>query len=312
MQQTALDTLATFTIDSLPTLDVVVMGALQLLASREYPKPVFAPEAKYLVLGSGNALHTGKILLRNNQANFADENNFAEALMKYADHTEVLIISASGGKHAVHMAQSAILSGKHVTLFTNNPEPLALQYVPREQVMVYPRNREPYTYNTSTYLSMIFGSTGENPQAIASYLEEHVNPLLLRNFDSYGAFTIIVPSSFAHLTAMVRTKFDELFGPMVVGRVFTEEEMKHAKTVIESPDELFISVGVQNEQYGIPKHRLYVPTPHNAEYGAMIALAYYVVGKIQTAHPPYFKNSIVRYAQKTSAMFNQTITPIVE
>ncbi len=312
MKDDVLQRLASFDLQSLPELDTVVVGALTLLAQTEYPSVHFSTEIKQLLIGSGNAFFTGKILLRNNNAYFADENTYEEALKKYDDFSQVVIISASGGKHAVCMAKMAQALGKEVILLTNNRNPLALQYLAPEQVHVYPKNREPYTYNTSTYLSMILGSTGEDPAQILSHLEEKVSPVLLRNFESYGAFTIILPTQFAYATSMVRTKFDELFGPMVVGRVFTEEEMKHAKNVIESPDELTISIGVQNEHYGIPKHRLHIPLRETADYGAVISVAYFVVGKIQLAHPPYYKNSIESYAQKTSAIFNQTIAPIVE
>ena len=49
---------------------------------------------------------------------------------------------------------------------------------------------------------------------------------------------------------MLWTKFDELFGPMITTRVYTPEQTKHAKTVIDSDTELFISFGYENMLFG--------------------------------------------------------------
>ena len=312
MSQSALDTLRTFDITSLPDLDVVVEGALELFLETELPRVGFGEGTRLLVLGSVNALQTGKIVFDKNVAYFGDESTYMDMLAKYPDADHVIVVSASGGKHAVPIAASAAEQGKSVILFTNNPEAPARAHVAPEQVYVFPRNREPYSYNTSTYLGMILAGSGEDPAAILSHLRDKVAGKLLRNVDHYGAFTSIVPSHFSHIVPMVRTKFDELFGPAVVGRVFTEEEVKHAKTIVESPDELFISFGVENAEFGIPKHRLFVPLMEGGGYAAALATTYFVVGKIQAAHPPYFKNGIERYAQKVSAYFHQNIPPIVE
>jgi len=48
------------------------------------------------------------------------------------------------------------------------------------------------------------------------------------------------------------------------------------------------------------------------DYGAMLAVSYFVVGNIQKANPPYFKNGIEAYVATASKIFGQTLTPIVE
>ncbi len=307
----ARDTLATFDLAHIPTLDTVVLGALELF-SVEVPRPLHIPFHRPLVLGSGNAFMASQIIWAGSEAVFADETNYEVLLTNASRFDGVVVMSASGAKHAVPMVAAATAAGLPTHLVTNTEGALAAAALPHDCVHVYPKNREPYTYNTSTYLGPILGHTGEDSVYIRQYIETVVAPRLLRNFEEYSAFVFIIPPAFMHLRSMLRTKFDELFGPRVIGRFFTPEEMKHAKTVIVSGDELFISIGFDNTFYGLAKNRLSIPLPEPANYGAMVAATYYVVGKIQTAHPPYFAQSIEAYATAASAFFGHTIHPIVE
>lgn len=304
--------LRVFDLETLPNLDTVVMAALQLISEETIPELALTHLDQPLILGSGNAFHTARILFDDTNAFYADESNFEHELEFTDRYDGVVVVSASGKKHAVDMVAAAKATGSDVYLITNNPVSTAGDLLPNENVFFFPKNREPYTYNTSTYLTPIFGKTGEDAEMVKQFIENEVTAKLLRNFDDYDAYTLIIPSRFAYARAMLRTKFDELFGPMVVGRVFTEEEIKHAKTVVQSGRELFISFGVENEHYGLAKNRLQIPLPKEINYGAFIAISYFVIGKIQEAHPPYFSQSIETYAQDVSKIFNQTINPIVE
>lgn len=306
------DTLEIFDLSSIPDLDVVVLGALELFAKTELPKLDFSHMKKPLVLGSVNAYMTAQIVFADSSAVFANEASYKDTLSKSADIDGVVVFSASGSKHAVAMVTDMLNEGFEVHLVTNTESSPAGALLADEFVHVFPKNREPYTYNTSTYLSTIIGKTGEDAVAIRDFIFDEVSPKLLRNFTDYSAYTLLIPSEFEHARAMLRTKFDELFGPKLVGRVFTDEEVKHAKTVVTSGDELFISFGVPNEYYGLPKNRLQIPLPTNAGYGAFISVSYFVVGKIQASYPPYFKQEIEKYTQTASKIFDQELTPIVE
>ena len=306
--QSAQEFLAEFTVDNLPNLDTVVLGALELCDS------VTAPSLKIdflrpLVVGSVNALSTGKIIFRDKYAVYSDESNFEE-LLENEQIDGVVVVSASGSKHSVDVVKKLQEKNREVILITNNPAAKAGEFV--NEVVLFPKNREPYTYNTSTYLSMVLSETGESAADLKDFLEKRVEPSLLRNFSSYSAFTFIVPPQFSLVREMFRTKFDELFGPYIIGRIFTSEEIKHAKTVVSSGDELFVSFGEPNEYFGLPKNRLKLPLPENVDYGAILAIGYYLIGKIQKDHPPYFKNNIVEYTEKISKIFGQEIKPIVE
>jgi len=306
-----------FTEDNLPELDIAVLGALELLETAQLPK-TSVPFRRPLVVGSGNAEATGRILFRESDAVFADESNYELALARALDIDGAVVISASGSKHATGVVKYLTEKGVETVLFTNNHSAPAATFLPEELVRVFPKNREPYTYNTSTYLSMIIADTLEDSKTIKNFITELVEPALDLSFDKYKAFTFILPAHFAELKPMLRTKFDELFGPKLIGRVFTPEEIKHAKTVIKDPHEMFISFGVQNARYGELKNRLFVPllesgmSESRLGYGAALAVTYFIVGQIQHAHPPYFKNSIVEYCKETSLDFGQPIDPIVD
>lgn len=307
----AREQLATFTVESIPTLDVAVAGALELFAETtlpDIPRTYHYP----LVVGSGNAYATGTILYANHAATFATESTLARTLAHYDTIDGAVLISASGGKHAVGIAERLKTRGIETTLLTNNPTPPAGQYVSADRTFIFPKNREPYTYNTSTYFGMVFAMTHESAAAITDHIAASITPALDRDLSEYPAYTMIVPAVFAPVVPMLRTKFDELFGPFVAGRIFTEEEIKHAKTVVSGKRECFIGLGVSNDWYGVPENRITLPLPEDADFGAVLSIGYHAIGRIQAAHPPYFADNIATYAERASAMFQTSITPIVE
>lgn len=307
---TARNALDTFDLLSLPDLDIVVLGALELFMEESLPD-ISIPFTNPLVIGSGNASVTGKLLFGDMPAIFADESSFSRTLLNTAAIDGAVLISAFGGKHAIPIAETLHKEGVSTYLFTNNPHSEAGDFFDESMVRIFPKNREPYTYNTSTYLGMILAKTKEDPQEIKRYIAEDVMPRMPDMFSSYNAFTIILPAKFGPVAAMLKTKFDELFGPMINGRIFTEEEIKHAKTIVPSDREYFIELGVSSDWYAPSDRRFSIPLPNDADFAALFAVGYYVIGHIQKQHPPYFKNNITAYTEKASAVFGHLIEPIV-
>jgi len=297
----------TFTEKTLPDLDVCVLGALEFFMDVRLPRVRLPKHRQMLVVGSGNALAAGRIMFAKEDAVFADESTYQEKI-KRTSFDLAVIVSASGGKHALLIAK--VLKAKQIStiLFTSNEHAAAKPFV--KHVLVFPKQREPYTYNTSTYLGMILSVTREDPRKIYNHLLK-IEKRIPRHFKNYNAFYVIVPGEFDAVREMVSTKFDELFGSMVSGRVFTREQTKHARTVTNSTKELFISFGEKNTLFGLPKNRVYIPLPPRANAGAMIATSYFVIGKIQKAHPPYFKKNIGKYVKETSKVFNSKIEVVV-
>ncbi len=305
-----LSRIQTFTEDTLPDLDEVVCAALELFSETASARLDVYTYTKPLIIGSANAGSTGKILFKETRALFADESTYHEVLMRNSDIDAVYIISASGGKHAVRIAEELQKQELPVVLITSNKEAPGAAFV--KEVLTFPHMREPYTYNTSTYMGMMLGMSSESPSDILTFLEQQVQPRIPKNLDQYQSFILMVPGIYEDLRPMFETKFDELFGPYVRGRAFTVEEVKHAKTVIPSETEFFIDFGGEQDLFGDSAHRLHIPLPQNHGPVALFALGYFVIGHIQKQSHPYFKEHIAEYAEQASKLFDQHISVIVE
>lgn len=309
----SIDTLNSFDINSLPNLDVAVLGALELFQSAALPR-LAIDYKRPLVVGSGNAEATGRIIFANSDALFASESDYQSKLEHVPDIDGVVLLSASGAKHAPIIAREVIGMGKPITLLTNTANSAAGQELAQDassKEYVFPKNREPYTYNTSTYMGMILGNTGEDPAAIYRYIQEQTAMLQYPDFSRYDKYYLIVPPQFSGIIRMLQVKFIELFGRNLARDVETSEYVRHATTVAPA-EELFISFGEENTTWGKPENRFHVPLPDGADYGAMMAVGYYVVSQIQKAYPHYFKDNIADYTTEISKIFGQTIAPIVE
>ena len=294
-------------------LDVCVLNALKLFIREGLPSLSLGNFTRPLVVGSGNAAATGRILLEDQDAVFADESTYEKVLDAVKSIDGAILISASGGKHAPIIAEELKKRKLETRLLTCNPNAPAKKNIDPKRVFVFPHLPEPYTYNTSTYMSMILAKTQEDPQEILDHIENTVNQSLstlttpLRDFD---AFYFIVPEKFDGIRQMLTTKFVELFSRRIARDVFTSEQAKHATTLVPTERELFVSLGYQNKLWG--QHRLNIPLPENANYGAIMAVGYYVIGKIQAAKPPWFKESVARYCKTAAKWFGNELPTIVE
>lgn len=309
---TYIERLKNFTETSLPDLDEVVLGALELFADVELPKIDFKAFKCPLVVGSVNGAAAGELLFADTNAVFADESDYIQKLKINETTDGVFLISASGSKHAIVIAAELERRQLKTILITNNANAPAKQYLQPENVYVFPKNREPYTYNTSTYMGMLLSKTEEDPQQISKFLVEQVESSISRKLTDFKAFCFIIPPEYNAMSAMFRTKFDELFGPELVGRVFTSEQMKHAKTVIDSPHECFVTFGELGHVFGHPDSRIHIPLPANHNLVTMLAAGYFCIGHIQKQFPPFFKRDIAQYAESASQIFDNPIPVIVE
>ena len=288
-------------------LDECVINALNLFTREEVPDLEFSMYKRPFVVGSENAEVTGKILFEDRDALFADESNYKQKLMVVKGINKAVLISASGEKHAPLIAKHLKKKKIEVHLLTNNPNALAKKYA--DKIYLFPKNTEPYTYNTSTYMGMILEKKKEDSGKILEHIHK-IKHEIPKDLNEYNAFFIILPEQFDAIKPMFLTKFDELFGGRVCGRVFTMEQAKHAKTVVPYEKELFISFGKANNLFG--EKRVYIPLPKKCNYAALMAIVYYVIGQIQKQHPPYFKNNIKEYTKRASKIFGHEIKPIVE
>lgn len=295
--------LHTCSIDDLPNLDEAVLGALELFAEEPLPHIDVAAYKKPLVVGSGGSLATARIVFEHTEAVFASESTIADTLQHIPGIDRVVLISASGTKHAPDIVRIAQQHHKPVTLITNtaqSPARTLLREDADDTVLVFPKNTEPYTYNTSTYLGMVLARTGESPQAIAQFIKTYIDTLDISMLGSHEAFYLTVPGRFEQITRLFLLKFIELFGRRIARDIETDEYSKHATTVVPHDKELFITFGAKESAPNVPGNHLVVPLPHDANYGALMAIGYYVIGKIQDAHPAYFKEHIQAYVERAN------------
>ena len=290
------------------SLSQVVIDALQLHSSYQLPELNLGHPAKRIVIASGNALPTGRIIFRDEPVLFADEGQYTSVLDNHSEVRDAVVISASGGKHAPIILRDLLSRNIVSYLLTCQGESEAANVLKERnlehRIRVTKSNPEPITYNTSTYLGMILAKTREDPVAMKQDLS-FVDRTLPSNLEAPPAFYLMVPPEFDLVREMFVTKFDELFGPMKVGRCYTTEQTRHAKTVVYSPDEMFISFGFDNRIFGNPALRWNIPLRKNIGFAAIIAMGYYAIGKIQEANLPYFHQNAAGYAAFQKRLFDR-------
>ncbi len=289
-----------------------LLKELKLLADpkTDLPEVDFDSFEKPLVVGSGNAAATGRIIFADKDAVFADESTYETKLDNIPAIDSVILFSASASKHAPVIASTAKEKGKKVILLTCNPAAKNMTNI--DEVHIFPYAPEPYTYNTSTYMGMILAKTKENAQRVFDYITSEVDQTLnefTSRFEKFDAFYLLVPEEFDLIRIMLQTKFVELFGRRVARDVFTWEQAKHATTVIPCDTELFISFGYENKWWG--KHKLHIHLPEDAGYAAMMAIGYYVIGKIQAQKPAWFKENVAHYCKEAKKWFGNEMPVIV-
>jgi hypothetical protein len=281
---------------NLPTLDNAVASALEFFQQNPPPDLDISDFEFPFVVGSGNAYNTGQIIFSSKAAVYADESNFRQLIKAYGKAidqkliTQAVIISASGGKDSSWEIELAKEKGLKTLLLTTKKDSPAAKLA--DEVKLYKSLPEPYTYNTSTYMGMILSSTKENISEIEKYIKELKFP---DNFEKYNSYAFVLPDQFLSICPMLDIKKSELFGPLLSLRAFTQGHARHAKFVIRSEEELVISVNFVNQHFGTEKNRWNINTPDNFSFASMMALTYFIVGKIQASKPPFFEQNVKNY-----------------
>lgn len=288
---------------TMKNLDQAVIDALEFHASYELPALEFGKPSRRLVVASGNALATGRIIFGDEDAVFAGEDQYKSVIHRF-QVDEVVVISASGEKHAPIIISDILNRNIDLYLLTCDRDSTAARLLSEDHVFATKYIEEPITYNTSTYLGMVLAKTKEDPRRILDFIKNVVEPSLF-DMSKFQAFYMIVDHRFDLAREMFIAKFDELFGPLLNGRCYTVEQTLHAKTVIRSEEELFISLGYQNEIFGSENARLNIPLFDEASYAAVIAIGYYIIGRIQSQFPPWFRMSAEAYKELQPELFSR-------
>jgi len=282
----------------IPNLDEAVVNALKYFSDNPPPEFNINNFELPFVVGSGNAYNTGQILFSGKSAIFADESNFKQILPSYKkliDNkmiTDAIIISASGGKDSKWELELAKSFGLKTTLLTTKQDSEAASVA--DEMIIFKSLDEPYTYNTSTYMGMILASTKENVKDILKFIQNLKFP---ESFNDYKSYSFVLPDKYISICPMLDIKKSELFGPLLSLRAFPQGHARHAKFVIRDKLELVISINSQNKFYGAPESRWSFDIPSNFSFTAVMAITYFIIGKIQSSKPSYFKENIENYVK---------------
>jgi len=277
-------------------LDDCVINALNLFSSNSPTRFDVNSFDFPFVVGSGNAFNTGQILFSGKAAIFADESNFKSIIKSYEKAiknkmiTQAVIISASGGKDSVWEIELAKEKGLKTTLLTTKKDSDAAKIA--DKVYVFSSLDEPYTYNTSTYMGMILASTNEDAKQIKNFIKKLKFP---RKFNDYESYAFVLPDKFLNICPMIDIKKSELFGPNLALRAFSQGHARHAKFVVRSKKELVISINFKNDYFGDAQSRWEINMPEKFDFAAVMAITYYIVGKIQKSKTPFFKENVENY-----------------
>lgn len=280
--------------NNLPTLDKTVLAALDFFSQKTPTKINLKSFSFPIVAGSGNAYNTAQLLFSGQQAIVASESNFKVILKNYRDLIkkgvikEAVVISASGEKDSIWEVKLAKKYQLKTILMTCSQNSTAARLA--DQIFIYDKLPEPYTYNVSTYLGMLLSASGEK----ALEIKKIIKTTKLPNFKKYQAFSFILPDELAAIAPMLEIKRDELFGPNLSLRAFSFGQARHAKFVHQTDKELVISFG-KNPYFGTKKSRFEIKNSKKIGPGMIMALAYYLIGQIQKSQPPYFQKNIAKF-----------------
>lgn len=289
---TYLEKLQKFDKNNLPSLDEVVIGALELFEQNPPKKLDISEFIKPLIAWSGNAIITAKNIFSKTNAIFCDETDIDTCLDKDIDW--LIICSASWEKHAIVFAEKAKEKWIKTKLLTCNPNSSTSKIIWEENTIVTSKNREPYTYNVSTYLWWILAVTWEKAGEINKFIENEVEEVLKTiDFSQYNAYLMVTPDRLVGINEMFVRKFFELFWRKIARDVFSYEHIMHALTVV--PNEKELAISFWEWDFYFVGDRINFPLPKNTNLATMMAIGYYVIWKIQNSHPQYYKQSINQY-----------------
>ncbi|MEC8220999.1 MAG: hypothetical protein VX028_02905 [Nanoarchaeota archaeon] len=315
-QYSNLEIMEHFDENSIPDLDVVLLGALEKFMRDGLSEIEFPSFDKPLIGASVNALTTAKMLF-GERAQYVDENTLREDVESLAKQCDgAIVFSASGGKHAPILAKQFQELGLDTYAVTCTNGSQVEGVVGREKTIVTKKNREPYTYNTSTYLGWMFSGVSMDVQDVKElydFILKEVDPVIPKNIHEHFGYYLLVPNTAGYVGNLFDVKFEELFGTLVPWQTHTFETSMHAKTVIAPQYCLAFGEG-ELPVHVYEENTFRVPLPENFTNAHVMAIGYYVIGKIQRGKHPYFKESLKSYIleNKKKGEFAQAINLIVE
>lgn len=254
-------------------LDYYVIETLKALKSWNYPKVDLQKSDRNIFMGSGSAYCTAQLWVKKYGGIALNASEYKEYLENCVEKkfTSVNIVSASGGKDSIPMAEFCNnILGVKPNLITCNAEAPAAKYCAK--VFAFPSFQEPPTYNTSTYGSMIYWLFGEDPQTILDFISKMEVP----NLRQYHYVFFMADDKHATIAEMAARKIAETNQGVATNAAgFTHG----AHGMLRQPDEKRLVVSM-NMDYPFAKEQSYA-IKLDSYLGLMMA-TYYIIGKNQT------------------------------
>lgn len=186
------------------TLDHYVMNFLDNVESFEYPEIEIKKHDNNVFLGSGSAACVAEMFSWKFEGFFLNTSNYQEWFKGRNDRElNIYIVSASGGKDAITMAEFLKENGYKFSLITCNESAPVKELV--ERALVFPSFQDPPTYNTSTYGSMIYWLFKEDPKKI----KEEILKLDIVNFADFEYVFFMADDKYAPIAEMASRKIAE-------------------------------------------------------------------------------------------------------
>jgi hypothetical protein len=274
----------------IPPLSYYVRRALDFIGENRGFKLNLPESRRTLVVGSGNAYWTGRLIYRLSDRKFshAEEVQAIHHIdSEHEDLGDVTIVSATGSRQVVDVAKYAMDKGLKVNSITCNPNSeLKAALGERINEILIPSISEPPTINTASYGMMLYGITGEGPKPITDFLQEINAPS--QGYATYDSFSTILPDSMLELGRMASWKMHEIFGRSRGTLGTNATQLIHGGAVRDSDRELFIGIGVGGKVFDRIRR---VPPPEEkrhivslpAGFGPLgyFMTTYHIIGMIQ-------------------------------
>lgn len=251
-------------------LDFYVIKTLNHLEKWGFPRLKIKKQEKNVFMGSGSAACVAKLFVEKfggTALNISNYKRFFERALKKS--FSIYIISASGGKDAINMAEFLKKRKLKANLITCNKNAPAKKLV--NKVFTFPCFKEPPTYNVSTYASMIYWLFGESVKKIKNTIKNIKVP----NLRKHKYIFFLADDKYDIIAEMVSRKTAEtLEGIGSNGDGFSNS----VHGMLRQPNKERL-VFCLNQKYPFKEN---VYELNIDSYLALMLTTYYIIGKNQT------------------------------
>lgn len=265
-------------------LDSYVIKTLDVIGSWEYPQVDIKKSDFNIFMGSGSAVCVAQMFTYK----FGGVSLSADQYLAFLQNTtekqhNIYILSASGGKDAVNMAQACKEYGMPASLITCNQDAPCKDLV--KEIFVFPSFVDPPTYNVSTYFGMVFWLFGENPRDVRDF----VLKLKKINLKKYKSIFFVSDDLHTPIAKMATRKVGECLENVMANG---EGQSQAAHGVVLQPNKHRLIIRL-NCNFPVNNQKYY--DINTDTFLGLLASTYYLIGQNQKNSD--IKNTINNYSK---------------